>query len=267
MKNLCKIAVLSVCILLIPFSASYSQDDEPFVPIFTPLDGYVYYLYVKGPARIWTPTLEFEAGNNLIVIGASHEYGRLDGVWQEAPLGLFSFFWAQVESDEPANTTTTIPDDPSDLLPQSIQPQQTEKTKFLINLWGLSFPSIPFFASTRVLIGSGDYLGATGVVYTGFSATTETPQCKSIDPTSGKQKETDIQVDLVGQNTKFVKGSTQVTFSGTGINVSGITVENNTKLSFNISIDEEAAVGERDVIVTYPGNSVVCTKAFTVDPL
>ena len=129
MKNRFKIAILSICILLIPFTASYAA-----------LDGLIYYLYVRGPARVYTPTFEFQGGNDLLVIGASSDYGVLNGVWQEAPLGLFSFFWAQVESDEPT-TTTTIPEIP-ETASLGIQPQQTQQTKFIINLWGLVF-SLP----------------------------------------------------------------------------------------------------------------------------
>ena len=99
MKNLCKIAILSMCFFLLAPSPSHAD-----------LDGLVYYLYVRGPGRIYTPTFEFQGGNDLLVIGTSSDYGPLNGVWQEVPLGLFSFFWAQVESDEPT-TTTTIPDE------------------------------------------------------------------------------------------------------------------------------------------------------------
>ena len=231
----------------------------------TSLDGLIYLLFVLGPERLFTPTLEFEAGNSLIVIGASHEYGELTGIWQEAPLGLLSFFQAQVEESETA-TTTTIPVPASTNL-MSDRFETTEKTKFLIDLWGISYPSLPPpFSTLSMLIGAGAYLGAN-VVFAGFSGITDEAQCSSIDPTSGRQKETNLQIDLVGLNTNFVEGETEVSFSGTGIKVSGVTVLNTTKISFNIAIDEEAATGTRDITVTYPTSGfVVCVQAFTVEP-
>ena len=99
MKKILKNCILTIFFLIIPLSTSYAA-----------LDGLIYYLYVRGPALVYTPTFEFQGGNDLLVIGASSDYGVLNGVWQEAPLGLFSFFWAQVEQDEPT-TTTTIPDE------------------------------------------------------------------------------------------------------------------------------------------------------------
>ena len=267
MKNRFKIAVLSICILLIPFSVSYGQEDTGG---FTPLDGLVYYLYVKGPASIWTPTFEFKAGNTLKVIGASSDYGQLDGIWQEARLGFFSFFWAQVESDEPVSTTTTIPDDSSDLLSQSIQPAQTEKTKFLINLWGLSFPDNPF-VPIRMIIGSGDYLKASGAVYVGLAAGVVDPEFGSISPDSGLQESTLTDVQISCFNTTFLDGnSVTIQFNPMdGLTISNQRALSNTLLEFDLEISASASTDPRGVTVTYgdPPTSVTGNSVFTVQSI
>jgi len=260
MKKIFKIILLILCVLLIPLSTVHAN-----------INGLIYVLFVKAPRVVYVPSFEFEAGNSLIVIGASWEYGELTGRWQEAPLGPFSFFQAQVERSE-TETTTTIPDIPDipDNIPGRIQLSEVqpaeETTKFLINLSGFSFTPLEPFDDFSILVGTGAYLGAD-VIFTGFSATTGEPTCSSIDPKSGKQKETDIQIDLVGINTNFVENETTVTFSGTGIRVSGVTVVSTTKISFNIAIDEEATEGARDVVVSYPSGVVTCDQAFTVEPL
>jgi len=275
MKSSFKIILLSIGILFLSLSVSYatnetdplsSESSYQIQQTQTSLDGLIYLLFVQGPASLYTPTFEFEAGNSLIVTGASHKYGVLQGIWQEAPLGQISYFQAQVEESETATTTTITIPTPTNLMSDSFE--TTEQTKFLIDLWGISFSSLPPpFSNLSMLIGAGAYLGAN-VVFAGFSGRTEEAQCSSIDPTSGKQGETNIQIDLVGLNTNFVEGKTEVTFSGEGISVSGVTVLNTTKISFNIAIDEFALEGIRDVIVTVtdPPQTVVCSQAFTVEP-
>jgi len=257
MKENLKIIILSLCMLLLPLSAGYAA-----------VNGLIYVLLVKAPHALYIPTLEFEAGNSLIVIGASGQYGELNGIWQEAPLGPFSFFQAQVERSETSTTTTIpdIPDIPTRIQLSELQPAESEKTKFLINLAGFSFTPLAPFDNFSILLGSGAYLGAD-VVFTGFSATTGDASCSSVDPNSGTQGQTNLQIDLVGQNTNFVENLTAVTFSGTDITVSGVTVLNATNLSFNIDIDEFASVGPRDIIVTVgdPLQIVTCARAFTIE--
>ena len=266
MKKIFKIVVLSICTLLIPYSVGHAQENGGG---FTPLDGLVYYLYVKGPARIWTPTFEFKAGNTLKVVGASYEYGELNGVWQEAPLGFFSFFWAQVESEEPVDTTTTTttPNEIPSLSLSEIKPAQTEKTKFLINLWGLSFPENPF-VPIRLIIGSGDYMKATGVTYIGLAAGVTEPAFGSIGPNSGAKESslTDVQISCF--NTTFLDGfSITIQFQPSeGLTVSNQRALSNTLLEFDLEISSTAATGPRSVTVTYgdPPTSVVGNSVFTV---
>lgn len=261
MKYTHKIILSLICISLLPLSSVHAS-----------INGLIYVLMVKAPNKTYFPTFEFEAGNSLIVIGASHEYGELTGTWQEAPLGNFSYFQAQVEKAEtttstPSSTTTTatITGSAAKINMSAVQPAQSDKTKFLINLSGFSFVPPEPFQNFNMLLGVGAYLGAD-VIFIGFTGTTGQPQCSSVDPVSGTQGQENIQIDLVGTNTNFVEGKTTVTFSGTGISVSGVTVLDSENLSFNIDIDEFATVGARDVIVTVsnPVQSVTCAQAFTV---
>ena len=272
MKKILKNCILTIFVLILPFSTSYAA-----------LDGLVYYLYVKGPAWIWTPTFEFEGGNDLLVIGASHEYGVLNGVWQEVPLGLFSFFWAQVEQDEPT-TTTTIPEIPEVSGNSSLgfQPAQTEKTKFIINFWGLVFslppitipPSNPLDDPTVIvysmLIGSGDYLSASGVPFIGFTSTPgpgADPAFVSINPESGTQEE-QLTVTITGSNTTFQDSNVVgVSFSPEGnITVDSFNVQSNTEVQCDITISATAAIREYSVTVFYDNGTkfITGTNVFEV---
>jgi hypothetical protein len=263
MKKIFKPIMLSICILFLSLSTSYAA-----------LDGQVCYLYVKGPARIWTPTIEFEGGNNLLVIGASHEYGVLNGVWQEVPLGFFSFLWAQVEKDEPT-TTTTIPDEIP--LPSSLgfQPAQTEKTKFLINLWGLVFPlpeviinpdtDPPTTVVYSILIGSGSYLTAFPASYIGITSTPgegSTPAFGSLSPPEGEQEST-VEITITGVNTTFEDdGIDEILFSPEdGLTVENRSTEGNTVVKFDLIIAADAPLGPKTVTVIYDDGTKFITGA------
>lgn len=255
MKNLCKIALLSMCLFLVAPSPSHAD-----------LDGLVYYLYVKGPSGLWTPTFEFEGGNDLLVIGASWEYGVLNGVWQEVPLGPFSFFWAQVESDEPVETTTTIPDETEGEASQGMQPLQTEKTKHLINLSGYAV-TIPAFGTGptfSILYGGGDYLTATPAYFIGITSIPgpgADPEWSSISPATGTQESTLNDVTITGSNTTFQEdGVTDITFTPSeGIEVDGISVQSNTQVEFDLTISTDAEIGDYTVTVFYDDNSQFIT--------
>jgi hypothetical protein len=263
MKKTLKNSILTIFVLLLPFSTSYAA-----------LDGLVYYLYVRGPAWVWTPTFEFEGGNDLLVIGASHEYGVLNGVWQEVPLGLFSFFWAQVESDEPT-TTTTIPEIPEVPGNSSLgfQPAQTEKTKFLINLWGLAFtlpPLGPAGTTFSILIGSGDYLTATPAYYVGFAGVPgpgADPEFVSIRPDTGTQEQ-QLTVTISGSNTTFQDTNLdEVNFTPeNNIDVGQCSVQSNTEIECDITIRADAQLGAYTVTVIYDNLSefIIGTEEFTV---
>jgi len=277
MKNIPKFFLLCVCVLFFVTTLGYAQSssnllkaDEGLRIQPTSIDGLTYLLFIwtgKSVIPAYYPQFEFEAGNKLTVTGVSSETGTLTGTWTEVDLTLFTYFSAQVEEEVLTSTTTiTIPTTLTGS--QTMNPvPPTVRTSFQINLWGISYEleiPPPFSISFSTLLGAGAYLGKD-VIFLGFTGITPEEKCSSIDPTSGAQGQTNIQIDLVGLNTNFVEDETVVTFSGTGIDVSGVTVLDTEHISFNIDIDEFATTGKRDVIVSYPtSKTVVCVGAFTV---
>ena len=268
MKNLFKIFFLSLCILFLSVPVIDStkitdplKADEPYQIQPTSIDDLTYLLFVKGPRRLYAPTFEFEAGNSLKIIGASHEYSELTGIWQEVDFTTFSFFQAQVEESETVTTTTTAPVTTNLMMDRF---ETTEKTKFLINLYGISFASLPPpFDSVGMLLGAGAYLGAN-VVFIGFTSTPgEEPEFGSVNPREGEQGQT-LDVIVTGINTTFESASTIIIDFGEGINVGSPGVKNDTELNVEISIDDEAKVGARTVTVTYNGTVISEAAAFTV---
>ena len=275
MKNLFKI-LLCLCILTISIPVIYStkgtdllKADESYQIQPTSIDDLTYLLFVKGPERLYTPTFEFEAGNSLKVIGASHEYGELTGIWQEVDFPTFSFFQAQVEESETVTTTTTTTPTTSNLVLDRFE--TTEKTKFLINLWGISFASLPPpFDSVGMVLGAGAYLGAN-VVFIGFTSTPgEEPKFGSISPSEGTQETTLTDVTITGINTTFQDDPPVdiVFLPDDGLTISNISTISNTKVEFDLQIAVDAPTTSRTVTVTYDNNTKFITKvsAFTVLP-
>jgi len=142
-------------ILFLSFSASYATNETDPLSLDasyqiqpSSIDDLIYLLVVKGPEKLFYPTFEFEAGNSLKIIGASHEYGELTGIWQEVEFPLFSFIQVQVEESETETTTTTTAPATTNLMSDRFE--TTEKKKFLINLWGISFTWPPTTTTTTI---------------------------------------------------------------------------------------------------------------------
>jgi len=118
--------------------------------------------------------------------------------------------------------------------------------------------------------GLGDVTVTTGseivVCYDDFTVQQTVLGCVSVAPSFGYQGDTDKLLTITGQNTHFVQGTTQVSFSGTGITViSGTTqVSSSTEVSVRINIAETAAIGMRTVTVTTGSEIIQCTNAFQV---
>jgi hypothetical protein len=72
-------------------------------------------------------------------------------------------------------------------------------------------------------------------------------------------------VEVLGANTGFEEGLSSVAF-GEGITVTGVQVTSRTRLLASLVIDQDAAVGPRDVIVTTGSEVAEGTGTFTVDP-
>ena len=89
-----------------------------------------------------------------------------------------------------------------------------------------------------------------------------TPLITLVSPNSGSQGGSG-PVTIVGQNTHFAQGSTQVDF-GADITVSGITVTCSTCLSVTLAVAATAATGPRTVTVTTGTEVVQLAAGFTV---
>src|SRR5205085_1983987 len=98
------------------------------------------------------------------------------------------------------------------------------------------------------------------------SATGAPATIVSVTPNHGQQGQTNLSVVIVGQNTHFVQGQSQVTFAGTAIAVNSVTVASATSLTANISIASNANSSPRFVTVTTGTEVVSLSNAFTVQP-
>jgi hypothetical protein len=85
------------------------------------------------------------------------------------------------------------------------------------------------------------------------------PAITTIEPNKAQQGQS-LNVTMTGA---YLSGASSVTF-GAGITVNNFTVNNSTKITASISIDETAEPGLRDVFVTTPGGTDTLTNGFTV---
>ena len=99
----------------------------------------------------------------------------------------------------------------------------------------------------------------------GFTVTPGTPVLLTVSPNSGKQNQANLNVQVTGQFTNFVQGTTEVTF-GTGVAVNSLTVANAISLTANVTIANTAPVGHRTVAVTTGTEVVSLGNGFTVTP-
>jgi hypothetical protein len=83
----------------------------------------------------------------------------------------------------------------------------------------------------------------------------------SVNPNQGSQGQTLNGVIITGT---YFTGATAVSF-GSGITVTGYTVNSATQITASISISDSAAAGARDVSVTTPVGTATKTGAFTVN--
>jgi hypothetical protein len=74
------------------------------------------------------------------------------------------------------------------------------------------------------------------------------PRIVSVNPDSALAGDT-LSVTIVGANTHFQEGSSQVSFPGGGINVSGVTVTDPVVLTAQLDISAAATPGVREVTI------------------
>ncbi len=125
--------------------------------------------------------------------------------------------------------------------------------------------------TVTTLLGSGTTEIATGVGVINITDPPPGPKLISITPTQGAQGST-LNVDVFGSNTNFINGTSVANF-GAGITVNSTTVINSTKAVVNITVQNSAAIGLRDVTVTtgseiaredLPGPFLVITRSAVI---
>src|SRR6266850_1289479 len=84
----------------------------------------------------------------------------------------------------------------------------------------------------------------------------------SVDPVSARQGDS-VTVNITGQFTSFVQGTTQVSL-GDGVTVNSVSVSNSTGLNAQASVLPTAAIGPRKVTVTTGAQVVTLNNSFTV---
>src|SRR5437762_10303273 len=83
----------------------------------------------------------------------------------------------------------------------------------------------------------------------GFTVAAGTPVLRTVNPGSGQQGQQSLSVNLTGQFTHFVQGTTTASF-GAGITVVSLTVNSATTATAMLNIDATAATGNRTVTLT-----------------
>jgi hypothetical protein len=99
----------------------------------------------------------------------------------------------------------------------------------------------------------------TATLPSGFTVNQAPPAIASVDPNQGIQGQTD-NVTITGN---YFTGATLVSF-GSGITTNSFTVDNDTQIRANITIDGAATAGYRDVLVTTPEGTDTEVNGFMV---
>src|SRR5439155_1654463 len=128
-------------------------------------------------------------------------------------------------------------------------------------------------ATTVVNIDAGTATGnrtvtlATGTevvtLPNGFTVAAGTPVLQTVNPGSGQQGQQNLSVNLTGQFTHFVQGTTTASF-GAGITVVSLMVNSATTATTVVNIDAGTATGNRNVTLTTGLEVVTLPNGFTV---
>ena len=107
--------------------------------------------------------------------------------------------------------------------------------------------------------------GSEGVtLIDGFTVLQGVPTVRSIDPNAGQRGLT-RDVSITGAFTNWQSGTTSVSY-GPDITVNSNVVTSATTITTNITIDANAALGPRDVIIT-TGNDVLTVPLVSWSPM
>ena len=85
----------------------------------------------------------------------------------------------------------------------------------------------------------------------------------SVNPNAGQQGQQGLSVNIIGQFTNFVQGTTIATF-GTGMRVASLTINSPTAATAVVNIDPGAPLGAHDVTITTGSEQAILSGGFTV---
>jgi hypothetical protein len=98
----------------------------------------------------------------------------------------------------------------------------------------------------------------------GFAVTASAPILTLINPNSGQQGQSNLNVAITGRFTNFINGMSVASFSDTSITVNNTTVTDTTHASANITIAGNAPLGACDITVTTGVEVATIANGFTV---
>ena len=102
------------------------------------------------------------------------------------------------------------------------------------------------------------------VAQAAFTVTsTGTPVITQVNPNTGQQGQSNLNVAVSGQYTHFVQGTTTASF-GAGITLNSVTVADSTHVTVNLSVDAMATLGNRNVTLTTGSEVVTLSNGFAV---
>jgi len=115
-------------------------------------------------------------------------------------------------------------------------------------------------SGNTIVVGSP--LSDTYGTDSGFAYVFElTPEITSVTPTSGQRGQTLDEVVIAGKSLTY---TSTMTF-GDGVTVDSFSVVDPTQITASITIDSDAELGPRDVVVTSPSGTATLEDGFTVD--
>jgi hypothetical protein len=119
------------------------------------------------------------------------------------------------------------------------------------------------FVDVVIPAGDGGIIEATSFTF-GPATAPPAPTLISLNPNTGQQGQQNLSVNIVGQNTHFVQGTTTASF-GTGITVVSLAIISATSATTVLNIDPAANLGARDVTLTTASEVAKLTNGFTVN--
>ena len=136
-----------------------------------------------------------------------------------------------------------------------------------ITVNGPALLSVPFSVSDVAAIGPRDVIVSTGSEFvtlaSAFAVLPGEAEVTVVDPNAGQRGIT-LNVSITGHFTNWQNGVTHVTY-GAGVTVNSNVVSGPTQITTNITIDANATLGPRDVVVTTNSQVLTVFGGFTVN--